>query len=175
MCSAKTKYIRRHLLFSYLITREVTTGLMLILNLVLVQNGNPSLVKTKLQRVILEQKMTSIIGDLSPSASVKKLCFLVLSGWIIAALYVILLLGSCFVAYWFYRMFLLSWPWDTAALTHKIPSSADTLRENYHAYWDHEMNTLSFPKNNIDDSEFSLREYDIKFGMKQFIAWNGDM
>jgi hypothetical protein len=80
MCSAKTKYIRRHLLFSYLITREVTTGLMLILNLVLVQNGNPSLVKTKLQRVILEQKMTSIIGDLSPSASVKKLCFLVLSG-----------------------------------------------------------------------------------------------
>jgi hypothetical protein len=130
MCSAKTKYIRRHLLFSYLITREVTTDLMLILNLLLVQNGNPSLVKTKLQRVIIEQRNDKHYRSFKPFCERKKLCFLVLSGWIIAALYVILLLGSCFVAYWFYRMFLLSWPWDTAALTHK------NNRISWHVTWE---------------------------------------
>lgn len=102
--------------------------------------------------------MSSIMGALSPSGSVKKkLCFLVLSGWIIATLYVILLQGSCFVAYWFYRAFLSSLPWDTVALTHKITASADILRDSYHAHGSNEIDTLSFAKNNIDDLEIYLK------------------
>ena len=72
MCSAKQKYNKRHLLFSYLITREVTTELMLILNLLLVQNGNPSLVKTKLQRIISEQRNVKHYGSFKPFCECKK-------------------------------------------------------------------------------------------------------